>query len=253
MNGQGPSGGVRISRPTLVGVGVGPGDPELLTLKAVRAIQAADVIFAPVRRAGERSMALEIAAAHIDTARHEVVTVPFPRPEVGESWATSAQRMVKVLHRDRHGAFLTEGDPLLFGSFGDLVRGLREIGADVVIHAVPGISSVTASAAAALLPLTDHEDKLAIIPATAGLAAVEDALGQFECVVLLKVGRLLGEILALLDRLARLEQAVYVRRCGWANQEIVADVRRLVEAPPLDYFALLIVRRPAAHGEMAQA
>ena len=229
--------------PQLIGVGVGPGDPELLTLKAVRAIQAADVIFAPVRRAGERSMALEIARAHIDGDRQQIVCVPFPREDRGESWATAASMMTEVLGETRRGIFLTEGDPLLFGSFGDVLNGLREYGGHLTTATIPGISSVTAAAAAAGLPLTDHEERLAIVPATAPPAEIEMALQAFDCVVLLKVGRVLGELLTLLERLGRLDSSVYVRRCGWPDQEIVHDVRRLLACPPRDYFALLIVHR----------
>jgi precorrin-2/cobalt-factor-2 C20-methyltransferase len=232
----------------LVGVGVGPGDPELLTLRAVRAIRAADVIFAPVRRAGERSMALEIVSAHIDTTRQQIVSVPFPREDRGETWATAASTMAQELGDDRRGVFLTEGDPLLFGSFGDVLDGLRVLGSPLNTATIPGISSVTAAAAAAGIALTDHEERLAIVPATAPLREIEQALRDFDCVVLLKVGRVLGELLGLLDRLDRLKSTVYVRRCGWPDQEIVHDSRRLLESPPRDYFALLIVHQ-ARKGE----
>lgn len=229
--------------PQLIGVGVGPGDPELMTLKAVRAIQAADVIFAPVRRAGERSMALEIARAHIDADRQQIVSVPFPRDDHGETWTTTARMMTDILGQDRRGVFLTEGDPLLFGSFGDVLDGLRRQGRPLTTATVPGISSVTAAAAAAGLALTDHEERLAVVPATAPMDEIEQALLAFDCVVLLKVGRVLGDLLGLLERLGRLDTSVYVRRCGWPDQEIVHDVRRLLARPPRDYFALLIVHQ----------
>ena len=83
----------------------------------------------------------------------------------------------------------------------------------------------------------------AVVPATAPLADVERTLVDFECVVILKVGRALGDLLALLDRLGLSEHAVYVRRCGWPDQQVVTDVRSLAPDPPRDYFALLIVRR----------
>lgn len=238
---------VASREPQLIGVGVGPGDPELLTIKAVRAIQAADVIFAPVRRAGERSMALEIVREHLDADRQQIFSVPFPRETDGESWATVASNMTKLLGADRRGVFLTEGDPLLFGSFGDVMDGLRANGSQLTTATIPGISSVTAAAAAAGVALTDHEERLAIVPATASLDQIEQALLDFDCVVLLKTGRVLGQLLAILERLDRLSHAVYVRRCGWPDQEIVRDPARLLESPPRDYFALLIVHRPRDH------
>ena len=230
-------------RARLVGVGVGPGDPELLTLKAVRLIRAVDVVFAPARRSGDRSLALEIVAEHVDQSRQHVVDVPFPESLDGESWEAVARRVVEVLGADRSGVFLTEGDPLLFGSFGHVAAAIRELSPDLKIEVVPGVSSVTAAAAAAGVALADYQDRLAIVPATAPLSDIEGALVDFDCVVILKVGRVLGGLLALLDRLDLSNCAVYVRRCGWPDQQIVRDVRSLAPSPPRDYFALLIVRR----------
>ncbi len=229
--------------PRLVGVGVGPGDPELLTLKAVRSIREADVIFAPTRRAGGRSMALEIVAAHLDAGRQRVEIVPFPESRAGETWDGVARHILAALGDDGHGVFLTEGDPMLFGSFGRLMAALGTLRPGFSIEIVPGVSSVTAAAAAAGVELTDYDDRLAIVPATTTLAEVDDALRQFSCVVILKVGAGLGDLLRLLDRHGLLDQAVYVRRCGWPEQEIVHEPRRLLADPPRDYFALLIVRR----------
>jgi precorrin-2/cobalt-factor-2 C20-methyltransferase len=236
-----PAAGKRV--PRLVGVGVGPGDPELLTMKAVRVIRKADVIFAPTRRAGGRSMALEVVTAHIDGSRQRVEIVPFPESRDGERWDGPARQIVATLGDDGYGVFLTEGDPMLFGSFGRLMAALNDICPALPIEIVPGVSSVTAAAAAAGLELTDYNDRLAIVPATTTLSDVDDAIRQFDCVVILKVGAVLGDLLRLLDRHGRLDQAVYVRRCGWPDQEIVHEPRRLLADPPRDYFALLIVRR----------
>ena len=230
-------------RARLIGVGVGPGDPELLTLKAARLIRTADVVFAPVRRAGDSSLALEIVAEHLDRDRQQVVVVPFPESRAGESWERAARHVAEALGDLRSAVFLTEGDPTLFGSFGHVAAAIRALRPDLEIETVPGVSSITAAAAAAGLALTDYEDRLAVVPATAPLADVERALVDFDCVVILKVGRVLGELLALLDRLGLSEQAVYVRRCGWTDQQVVPDVRSLASSPPRDYFALLIVRR----------
>lgn len=235
------SGGVRQAR--LVGVGVGPGDPDLLTVKAVRSVQAADLIFAPTRRAGGRSMALDVVAEYVDSKRQRVEIVPFPDTRTGESWDGAAQRILAALGEDRRGVFLTEGDPMLFGSFGRLMAALRSRRPALLIEIVPGVTSVTAAAAAAGLELTDYNGRLAIVPATASLAEVDDALQHFDCIVILKVGAVLGEVLRLLDRHNLLDQAVYVQRCGWSDQRIERDARKLLAEPPRDYFALLIVRR----------
>jgi precorrin-2/cobalt-factor-2 C20-methyltransferase len=227
----------------LVGVGVGPGDPELLTIKAARLIREASIVFAPVRRPGDRSLALEIVAEHVDARRQQLICVPFPERRDGETWEPAARRMVEALGSTRNGVFLTEGDPLLFGSFGHVAAAIRRLCPDLEIEIVPGVSSVTAAAAAAGIALADYEDRLAVVPATADLGDVERTLLEFECVVILKVGRRLGALLEKIERLGLSAGAVYVRRCGWRDQEIVRDVRSLVPDPPRDYFALLIVRR----------
>jgi precorrin-2/cobalt-factor-2 C20-methyltransferase len=231
------------SRVRLVGVGVGPGDPELLTLRAARAIREAEVVFAPTRRPGGRSLALEIVKDLVDERRQTVLVVPFPDAGAGDRWDLPAHTVVEALGTDRRGVFLTEGDPSMFGSFGHLSAAIRRFRPGLDVETVPGVSSVTAAAAAAGVMLADDDDRLAIVPATAGSDAVEAALRDFECVVLLKVGPALREMIGLLERLDLISRTVYVRRCGWPDREIVRDVRTLAESPPRDYFALLIVRR----------
>jgi precorrin-2/cobalt-factor-2 C20-methyltransferase len=227
----------------LIGVGVGPGDPELLTLKAARLIAEADVIFAPTRRPGGRSMALEIAAAHVDERRQDVIVLPFPERRADDAWAAVAHEIADTLRPDRLGVFLTEGDPMLFGSFGHVMTELRALERPVTVEVIPGVSSVTAAAAAAGITLTDYDDRLAIVPGTSDLVDIECDVVDFESVVILKVGSVLGALLDMLERRGLLDQAVYVRRCGWPDLQIVHDVRSLMANPPSDYFALLIVRR----------
>ncbi len=240
----GPSASARAATEArLVGVGVGPGDPELLTLRAVRAIREADIVFAPTRRPGGRSMALEIVREYLDERHQRAIVVPFPEGPYPQPWDGVARLILDELGAVRRGVFLTEGDPTLFGSFGHVAAAIRTLEPSFEVEFVPGVSSVTAAAAAAGISLTDYEEKLAIVPATTDLEQVERALREFECVVILKVGRVLGSVLGLLDRLGKLDHATYVRRCGWPDQQIVHDVRSLVAAPPTDYFALLIVRR----------
>jgi len=224
-------------------VGVGPGDPDLLTLRAVHAIQDAELIFAPSRRSGERSLALQIVGHLLDPARQRVVTVPFPDERHGHTWDEAAETVVAHLGEEGRGVFLTEGDPLLFGSFGHLATALRRRQSAILVGTVPGVSSVTAAAAVAGIPLVDGHERLAIVPGTAPLAQIEQTLRAFDCTVLLKVGRVLGTLLGVLERANLLDTSVYVRRCGQPEQEIVTDLRALMKQPPTDYFALLIVHR----------
>jgi len=224
-------------------VGLGPGDPELLTLRGVRAIRAADVVFVPVRRVGDTSYALTIAGDLIDEARQQVVTLPFPEAPGDAGYRALGERIAAELASDRRGAFLVEGDPTLYSSFGHVARAVAAVAPQIRLATVPGVSSVTAAAAEAGLSLADYAERIAILPATYHAADLEATLREFDCVVLLKVAPVLVETLGLIDRLGLTAGTTYVRRVGRADQEVVRDVRALVAAPPRDYFSLLIVRR----------
>ena len=230
---------------TLTGVGLGPGDPELMTIKALKALQAAEVVFVPVRRQGDRSYALTIAEGFITRTRQEVITLPFPE-EPGSSWGERCQTIVDALAGGRRGVFLTEGDPTLFSTFGHVAATLAEVEPSLAVDIVPGVSSVTASAAAAGLSLADYGERVAIVPALHRLAVLEETLRSFETVVLIKVSGVLAETIALLERVGLLDRAVYVRRCGRPDQQVVRDLRELTDDPGRDYFSLVIVRKQGA-------
>jgi len=200
-------------------------------------------VFAPSRRQGERSLAIQIVGELLDPGRQQVVPVPFPDGRRGESWSGVADAIVERLGSHRRGVFLTEGDPLLFGSFGNLASALRARAPELAIETVPGVSSVMAAAAAAGVPLVDGNQRLAIVPATGDVDSIERTLLDFDCTVLLKVGPVLSAMLALLERLGLLDHAVYVRRCGQPEQTIVTNLRTEGRDLPADYFALLIVHR----------
>src|SRR6266498_2914209 len=122
-----------------------------------------------------------------------------------------------------------------FASFGNLAKAGRERRPDVAIETVPGVSSAMAAAAAAGVPLVDGEQRLAIVPATGPADEIERTLLSFDCTVLLKVGPVLGSMLALLERLGLFATSVYVRRCGQPEQQIVTELRGLAADPPSDY------------------
>ena len=234
------------SRPCLTGVGLGPGDPELLTLRGARAIREADIVFVPVRRAGEVSYALTIAGDLIDESRQQVVTLPFPDAPGDAGYRAIGERVAAQLAPDRRGAFLVEGDPTLYSSFGHVARAVAAVAPEVRLETVPGVSSITASAAAAGLSLADYAERVAILPATYHATELESAFREFDCVVLLKVAPVLRETLALIDRLGLTDGTTYVRRVGRPDQQVIRDVRALATDPPRDYFSLLIVRRRTA-------
>lgn len=234
------------SGPCLTGVGLGPGDPELITLRGVRAIRDADVVFVPVRRSGDVSYALTIAGDVVNESQQRVVTLPFPEGPGDQGYRAIGEQVAAELMPDRRGVFLVEGDPTLYSSFGHVARAVAAVAPSIQIETVPGVSSITASAGAAGLSLADYAERIAILPATYHADELEATLRDFDCVVLLKVASVLPATLAAIERLGLSDATTYVRRVGRPDQEVVRDVRALAADPPRDYFSLLIVRRRSA-------
>jgi precorrin-2/cobalt-factor-2 C20-methyltransferase len=237
----------RQARPgTLYALGLGPGDPELVTVKAVRIMRSVATLLVPVRREGDEGYAWQIARPHLEPGRQEVVRLPFPQErgdvELDAQWDRHAESVLVLLDDGRDAAFLTEGDPLLYGTFVQLAAGLRRSAPELPIEVVPGVSSITAAAAAAGDPLVARGGRLAVLPAVYGLDDLRRTLVEFDTVVLLKVNRVLGEIVEALERLGLAERALLVERCGRPEQRIVRGLGGL--AGPVDYFSLVIV-----HGE----
>jgi precorrin-2/cobalt-factor-2 C20-methyltransferase len=231
---------------TLYGVGVGPGDPELLTLKAARILRTVPVVCVPVARVGASSYAAAIIAEHADPARQQVVELVFAmRADPGmmaAQWDVNAAIILTHLRRGTDVAFATEGDPMLYSTFVHVARALAAQEPSARIVAVPGVSSINAVAAAAGVPLGDRDERIAVLPATYEDDGFRDALATFDTVVLMKVAGTLDHVLDVLEELGLASNAVCVRRCGRPDEEIVRDVRSL-RGHELDYFSTMIVRQ----------
>lgn len=227
-------------------VGVGPGDPELLTRKAERVLREADVICAPTANPADSSYALSIIEPFIDRSRQEVVVQLFPmrkEPEELESfWEEAASQVIRRIEEGKEVAFVTIGDPFLYSTFLYLYRILRERRPDIAVEIVPGISSVSAAAAAAGIPLGMAADRIAILPATFEEEGLRRTLRDFDTVVLMKVNRVFDRVLALLKELGLEKKGVFVRRVGSGEEEVIFDIERL-SGEKLDYLSLLIVKK----------
>jgi precorrin-2/cobalt-factor-2 C20-methyltransferase len=227
-------------------VGVGPGDRELLTLKARRLVVAADIIFAPTGRANEGSLALSIVEEHIDRMRQQVVLLPFPLTRDARAldavWRQHANLVAERLAGGRAGVFLVEGDPSLYGSFNHLRRALRRWHPDIQVEVVPGVPSIMAAAAVAGMPLAGRDERIAVLPSARDAGDLAAVLLAFDTVVLMKVSTDIDAIVDALETSGRIQDAVWIRRAGCADQAIERDVRRLRGTRP-DYFSLMIVRK----------
>jgi precorrin-2/cobalt-factor-2 C20-methyltransferase len=230
---------------TLYSLGLGPGDPELITVKAIRILEQVELIFVP-RRTGGRSLARRIAEPYLDPARHTIVELDHhmggDRARTEAQWAANADVIAGQVEAGRDAAFLTEGDPLFYSTFIHIWRALRRRHPTVDVRVVPGVSSVFGAAAAAREPLAEGSERLAILPALTAPADLREILLRFETVVLLKVGRTIDQVKAVLSELELERNAVFVERTGWPDEVIIRDLDELAGRCP-DYFSLLIVRR----------
>jgi precorrin-2/cobalt-factor-2 C20-methyltransferase len=234
---------VTAPRGTFYALGLGPGDPDLMTVRARTLLQRVPTLCVPVRHPGGQSYALQIAGELIDPLRQRVEAFPFP--ESGTGWRDHVARMVALL-AEGDLAFLTEGDPLLYSTFVGVLRELQDRHPGVRVCIVPGIASPLAGAAAAALPLADDEQRLAVLPAMYALDALPDTLGRFDTVVLLKVSSVLDAVLDCLERLGVADGVVHVRRVGRPEESILSGLDRIRGAPADvrgDYMSLLIVTR----------
>lgn len=225
------------------GIGTGPGDPELLTYKAVQLLSKVDVVAVPVTAPGKKSLALSIARPFIDP-RTKIAEIVFPmtdnKDSLEKAWKTGRQEISTLLDQGQNVAFLTLGDPMLYSTYIYLYHHLQQKGYHVVT--VPGISAFSAAAAAAGVPLAIAQEKMAIFPASAFLALNRQELTSLETIVIFKVARYFSRLVKLLEQDGRLKTSVLVTDCGLPTERIVSDLSAVSEEG-LSYFSLIISRR----------
>ena len=224
------------------GVGVGPGDPELLTLKAVRLIGSADLLVYPSTFEKE-STARTIAQQHIPAGQKELaIGLPMQladRDSTEAIYREAAQKITVALAGGENVVFLCLGDPLLYGSFIYLYDLLK---AQHRCEVVPGITSFTASCAQSLTPLTCLNQTLLVMPAFTSDADLSQALITHDSIVVMKVGRQRHRIAELIIDAGRADDATYVEHATMHDEEIVQDIRTLPEGPG-SYFSLFLITR----------
>lgn len=226
---------------TLYGVGLGPGDPGLLTLKGRRILRSAPLVCVPATPPG-RSVARSLAEPHVRGDRQELRELGFA-PRAGHAqWRRHARALLVRLRAGDDVVFACEGDVTLYSTFARLAAAVRALDGAVPVVFVPGVSSFQAAAAAAGQPLALGEESLAVVPTSAGPERVRGALETHDSVVLLKVADRLDGTLDLLDALGLAGQAVLASRCGLPGERVTRDVGGL-RGNDVDYLSLLIVRR----------
>lgn len=226
---------------TLYGIGVGPGDPELMTLKAVRILARMTVIAYPAPLEGD-SLARSIAAPYLPAGAEEIpLRMRFdPAQRADDVYDAGAAVIAARLAAGLDVAVLCEGDPFFFGSFAYLFARLAD---RFPVEVVPGISSVMACAAVLGHPLTARDDALVVIPAPRPEEEIARLLAGAEAAAIMKLGRHLPKVWRVLDRLGLTEQAAYVERAGQAGQRIRPLAEVVADGAGAPYFAMVLVHK----------
>ena len=227
------------------GVGVGPGDPELLTIKAQRLLRTVGAICFTQLDDGRESYALGVVRGYLEGAKPEFISITVPSddtPVSQETWDKAAVSIGSRLREGQDVAFITEGDPMLYSEFSYLLDTVRTVVPAAATEVIPGVSSIFAAAASAAVPLATQGQRLAILPAVYGIDDLREAITNYDTIVLMEVNRTLLEALANLESLGLVGKAIYVRQATTPREQVVQDIRQL-SAEDLDYFSLLIIKR----------
>jgi precorrin-2/cobalt-factor-2 C20-methyltransferase len=182
-------------------VGCGPGDPELLTVKAVNTIKNAEIIFAPTAREGKPSIALSVVERYVDKFAKKVDLV-FPmvkdRESLKDYWKRNADKIAAAVRTEKRVIYLTVGDPALYSTWIYIHRELQKNHSDIEIDIVPGIASIFAFAAQAKMSLAEGDETLAIVPACYDLDRVKQTANSCDTVIFLKDGRYFDSVIEML-------------------------------------------------------
>jgi precorrin-2/cobalt-factor-2 C20-methyltransferase len=237
-------GGHGMTAGRLIGVGVGPGDPEHLTLKALAALQGADRVFVPVTDTGSRR-AEHVIAPHVDPDRIERLLFAM-RDDAARAgnWDRAGEAIAAVVRAGGTAAFATIGDPNVYSTFSYVAETVRFLVRDVEVTTVPGIMALQDLAARSGTVLVEGDERLALVPWTAGEEHLREALDHFDTVVVYKGGRHLPRLLETIDEAGRLQESVYGEQLGLDGEAVGAAEARDGRGP---YMSTVIVGRRTPH------
>lgn len=225
------------------GIGVGPGDPDLLTVKAVKVMQKADVLIAPRSEKTVDSTALAIAKPHLK-ADVEIIDMVFPMVFEGdvldEAWEDNRRIIGSLLEQGKNVVFLTLGDPMFFSTYIYVFHALKEAG--FPIETVPGIPAFLGIASYVGFPVVEGEEVLSVVPATASEDKIDKIMETSSNLVIMKCSRNYEQLVAKLEQHGFLEHSIMVTKCGRPDEQIVRDLKS-VSAAEVNYLSTILARK----------
>ena len=228
----------------LYGISVGPGDPELITLKGLRSLQKAPVVVFPAGIEGKPGMAQQIISPWLSQEQYQLA-LKFPYVQdmavLTEAWQLAAEQVWKYLQIGQDVAFACEGDISFYSTFTYLAQTLQQMHPEAVIKLVPGVCSPMAAASLLGLPLTIRQERLVVLPALYHVGELEAVLDWADVVVLMKVSSVYEQVWKVLQQRCLLSHSWVVERATLPDMVIYAD---LSDRPTLKlpYFSLLILQ-----------
>ena len=237
---------------SLIGIGVGPGDPELLTVKAVKAIHNADIIMCPASNQDRPSIALSVVSSIIDKSKNqEIIKLIFPMTKdkdvLEQTWKKNAKIMAETVLTGKNVVYLTVGDPFLYSTWIYMHKDLKENYPDMNISVIPGIVSIFTFAAKVGVSVAEGAEKVAIIPSCYDLSSVKEIAKHSESMIFLKDGRYFDQVIKVLKESGFPDDSIFAigQDLGTENEIIRKMTLGEVNDGTLTtkYFSILVVKR----------
>lgn len=234
---------------TFYGIGVGPGEPDLITLKATKVLAKVDTIFTASSSKNKHSLAVDIAKDHIPETT-PVIRLSFPmckdKGVLEKAWKVNASLIVETLEEGKDAAFLTLGDCMTYSTYGYLGRYVKKLVPEVAMVAIPGITSYQAAAARLNRPLVEGEESLLILSGVHGGNRFRELAGSAENVVFMKAYKNVSDISRALEERGCLENSFGISGCGLPEERIIPDIREFDNIAP-DYWTLIVSKQKNHH------
>lgn len=238
------------------GVGIGPGDPELLTVKATRVLNSVPVIFVPKAKITDEGLALQILLQALTdekgaAPKAQLKELVFPMSKdpavLRPAWEAAREAVLEVVRAGTDCAFITLGDTAIYSTYMNLLAELRQAEPALPIVTAAGISSFSQAAAQLNLSLVEKAERMAILPCLSEVEAMRQDLERFDCVVLMKVGRRFADLRELLRDMKLLPHSHLALKLG-TPQELLSSDLDSVDPEKVTYMSLVIVRKPVSGG-----
>ncbi len=225
------------------GIGVGPGDSSLLTLKAVEVLNHIDVLYTPEAQKSGGSLALSIAEPHFKgelEIKYRHFPMSFNKEEKEVMWESVAKEIVADVQSGKNVGFITLGDAMIYSTYVYIMEKLID---QIEVETIPGISSFSNIAASQNFPLVMDTEPLVVLPCTAEEGVIDDAMQKYSCMVLMKVYKKFEMIRAKIEKYGLMDYAVLVSNSSQGAEKVYTDLREIDATEKISYFSTILINK----------